>query len=419
MLLCGVMIFALSTTIFAGFKATDPYLRHYLATILGAAVLTVVFTIGFYSRRTILIGVIVLAVAVVLIIVIAAANGASLFVDQEGNVYLRWFLMLLTALGVTLLSRFRAGAIVLFATGTFLIALIQFMYENNLVFCLLLFLCAAGMMIMYRTYINNVLHSPTVQTAPGRALLASFVLCLLVGAIGTGIFYGIVRPLNPPSQDVKILTKYLSLEVMEKMGIANVRTIHDMQKEASNQTKEKTTVDKASDLKDDSQEEAQDGQDQNAEANRRQEQEEWIKYSREVLPWLIPLLIAAVIAAVIIIKILLRKKQYNAFMALEKGTRIPAMYKYFLRSLTFADVKKSPEETPFEFAKRAEPYLRDFAVDGVGISELTESFVTAKYGVRELSEKDEKNYETFYRALHVNLRKRMGNFRYVLRFLWI
>ena len=106
-------------------------------------------------------------------------------------------------------------------------------------------------------------------------------------------------------------------------------------------------------------------------------------------------------------------------MALEKGTRIPAMYKYFLRSLTFADVKKSPEENPFEFAKRAEPYLRDFAVDGVGISELTESFVTAKYGVRELSEKDEKNYETFYRALHVNLRKRMGNFRYVLRFLWI
>lgn len=413
MLLCAVMIFALTITVYAGFDATDLWREKILFLVIGTAVETVAWFLVFYSKRTIPIGAAVVVIVLIVMTVMARSGGVNPFADEAENAYFKFFLLTAVAFGVVILSRFRGGSIVLFAGGVFLIALIQFMYENSMVFSLLLFLCAAGVMIAYRNYMTNVLNSATVQVAPGRSVFMSFLMIVCVMAVAGGVFFAIVKPLDPPKQDVKILTKYMSLEILEKIGVANVTTIHDLEQNASNEQKEDMTVDKSNN-------QDTEGQDDGKAKNKNQtERQEWIKYHRDILIGVVPVLIAALIVAVILIRLYLRKRKYQKMLALDIEQRIPAFYQYFLNCFRHVGVNRHPEETPYEFSGRAAPLVRDFETGGVGLRELTETLVAAKYGLREITHEELAAYDSFYKAIFKNCRKRLGNFKYAFHFFTI
>ena len=413
MLLCGIMIFSMTITVYAGFEATDLWREKLLFLLIGTVVETLVWFLVFYNKKTIGAGAAAAVVFMIVLTAVARSNGINPFSDQADNAYLKLFLLTAAAFGVVILSRFRGGSIVLFAGGIFLIALLEFMYENSMVWPFLLFLCASGVMISYRNYITNVLHSSTVQVAVGRSVVMSLLMIVCVAALGAGVFYAIVKPLDPPKQDVRILTKYMSLEVLEKIGVADVTTIHDLEENASDNQKEDMTVEKNND-------QDTEGEDNGKALNKNQkERQEWIKYHRDLLIGGIPILIAAIIVAVILTRLRLRKWKYQKMMALEIRQRIPAFYQYFLKCFRHVGVNRHPDETPYEFAGRAAPLVRDFETEGIGLADLTETLVAAKYGLRDITEQEMASYDAFYKAVFKNCRKRLGNFKYIFHFFAI
>ena len=411
MLLCAIMTFAITITVFAGFNATDADRGKTGFLIIGTLILTVFWFLVFYSRKTIIIGVIAVVAALIVIMIAASANGVNLFADHAENAYLKYILLIVASFGVVILSRFRLGSILLFPCGIFLIALIEFMYSNKMVFSLLLFMCAAGMMIIYRNYMTNILHSVTVKIAPGRSVLMSLIMVVLVTAIAGGVFFAVVRPLNPPARDVEILTKYMSLDVLEKLGVADVRTIHDLEENANNNQKEDMTVEKNTDNED------QQNQDNGKAKSKSQiEREEWIKYHRDLLITGIPILIAAIIAAVILLRLWFRKRKYQKMKDMDLEHRIPAFYQYFLNCFRHVGIRRRPDETPYEFAARARAQTRDFDVGGVGIEALTETYVAVRYGLREITNEELDGYDVYYKHIFQSCRKRLGVMKYIVHF---
>mgnify|MGYP002621672245 CR=1 FL=1 len=414
MLLCAIMTFAITITVFAGFNATDESRNNLAFLIIGSAILTVFWFLVFYSRRTIIIGVIAVVAALVVILFAASANGVSLFTDNAENAYLKFVLLIAASFGVVILSRFQLGSILLFPCGIFLIALIEFMYSNKMVLPLLLFLCAAGMMIMYRNYITNILHSATVKIAPGRSVLMSLIMVLLVTSIAGGVFFAVVKPLNPPSRDVELLTKYMSLDVLEKLGVADVRTIHDLEENANNNQTEEMTVEKQSD-----QDDQKDKEKGKSKSKSQLEREEWIKYHRDLLITGIPVLLAAIIAAVILLRLWFRKRKYQKMKEMDLSHRIPAFYQYFLNCFRHVGINRRPDETPYEFAARAGNQTRDFDVGGVGIEALTETYVAIRYGLREITNEELDGYDVYYNHIFKSCRKRLGLIKYIICFFAI
>lgn len=425
MLLCAIMIFAASTTVFSGFHVPREQVSMYWFTALLSVAAAILLTMASYQKRTIIIG--ILAVIAILAAMTAgsAASGQNAFRDAESNPCLRYFLWVLVSLVVFLLSRFRTGSWILFGAGTLTLCLIQFLYESRHIVCMILFLAACGAMMMYREYMTNVLHSRTKTAVPGRSVLYSTLLCLMAVAVGTGIFYGVVNPLHPPKKNLQLITKVMSLEVLEKIGVATEKTIRDPNLSTSRTGDEQTTTTQKSRHKDDrikadsSRARSQDAQ-HGESPNQRSDQKgslSGIRYDHEIPFWLIVLImVICVMAAAVGIKLYLRHRWIRELIRQEDREKVKRGYLFCLKKFRQMGLKRSPGETPLEYAERTEPKLWPFREDHTGFSQLSRMFSAVAYGDVRPEETQIKELDLFFRSFYRNTRLYLGKFRYILKF---
>lgn len=425
----GILVsWSLCQIFFHGFYIAETWQENYLCSILVMGILTAGCLIGAYDKRSIKIAVPsgIVALILVLVRVQQMSQSQNAFRDQEENAGIYFLILILTSLGVFFLSRTRIGNVILFVAGSFLASTIQFLYESSEAGWLILFLCSVGAMYLYKTYQKNVRENSTVMADFRRAFLTATVAGIVILLLSIGIFYGIVKPLNPPTHDLKLITKYMSLEVLEKTGVADTHILNDTDEKTDNVNEDENDSKKKGNKEDQTEGEKskQEDQEKKDKAENPTKLDDMlnqffyaIKYiAANITPMLLIPFLIFVILAVILIKILRRKRWLKKVLEKERRDQIIEFYEFYIKKFQKMKVRKAPEETPYEFAERSAPYLREFHVENTSFTELTDAFVKARYSEENVKEEDYQRYLMFYRVFYKNCREHLGTFKYILKF---
>lgn len=425
----GILVsWGLCQIFFHGFYIAESWQGNYLCSLLVMALLTAGCLTGAYDKRSVKIavpsGIAVLILALVLVQQISQSQNA--FRDQEENAGVYFLILILTSLAVFFLSRTRIGSGILFVGGSFFASTIQFLYETSEIGWLILFLCSAGAMYLYKTYQKNVRENSTVKADFRRAFLTATVACIVILLLSSGIFFGIVKPLDPPTRDLKLITKYMSLEVLEKTGVADTHILNDTDEKTDNVNEEENDSKKKGDKENQTEGEKskQEDQEQKDKKENPTKLDDMlnqffyaIKYiAAKITPMLLIPFLILLILAVILTKILLRKRWLKKVMEKERRNQIIEFYEFYIKRFQKMKVRKAPEETPYEFAERSAPYLREFHAENTSFADLTDIFVKARYSEADVEEDDYQRYLMFYQGFYKNCREYLGTFKYILKF---
>jgi hypothetical protein len=428
-LLLVVMACCFARTALSGFY-TPAYLYGNIGLlIIMSASLCALLLFGAYSKRSVVITIIAFAVCFVAFIILVRASGAgNVFADTERNPYLYFVLVALTSVGVFLLSRTKVGCIALFAAGAVVLCMVRFLYEVDHLIEFMLFLLAAGTMYIYRNDRGSVLSSRAIRPVFGHTTATGAVLCVLVIGMGCGIFFGIVKPLDPPARDLKLITKYLSLPTLEKIGVAELTEMPD-DNLSSNKTSDEEQSAKAdgdkpedtpSDADKDSDQDTEDKTNPLALDSSRNPFFKVIDYLAEKLGiFTIPIIIAVIIAALIFGKLYRRRRWLALLSARSCDEQVREMYSYYMKKLGFIKVRKPPEDTLFEFAERTRPILERFDAPEASFRDLTDIYIKSCYGTESATGEEVAKYRRFHDKFYANCRAYLGGFGYTIRFFRI
>ena len=428
-LLCTVLIFAAATTVYSGFYVPVDQIRQYAVTAGVAFALVLLLTIASYNKMSIVIGIIAFVLGFAGLIAAAVVSGSNLFADSEDNPFMRYLIIAVCAVIIFLLTRFRVGAVLLFPAGVIALCMTEFMYESRHLACLFLFLTASCMMVIYRNYMHNVLHSRTIKSAQFSAVFFALILSLLVAGAGSGIYYGIVTALNPQARELKLITKHLSLDVMERIGVTDIEVIEDPdllteEKDEMDETTQQEAEEEDEDLNGSTSEAEGDEGDSGSAMDRLNKiltgPFAAIRYDWGVPLWVIyTVLVILVIAAAITTKLLLRRRRYRKMLKQSPEERVKAMYLFYLKKFRQLKVRAIVGETPMEYAARNEKRLACFTAQGaqtVDFTELTRILVRTEYGGITPTLADTTQFETFYRRFYRNCREYLGRVQYIFKF---
>lgn len=426
-ILCVLISFALCTAVFRGFYISEQLQGNHAVTAGALTVLALLCYAGGYSRKSIFAaaGAGIAAAVAVLLLLQSRYDMSDGFRDTESNPYLYVIIMIVTALAVYFLTRTRTGTGILFAAGAFTMAALQFLYETVPLYVVILFLLSCGIMYIFKNYQKNVLASETVKTAFGRTFAISAAVCLVILLVAGGVFYGIVKPLDPPAKELKLITNYKALEVLEKTGIADIHTIFDSDELTDNTDDEEKDSNDTGEESDDS-EGDNEARENDARKNRNVPSAldpsknpllYAIRYKYNIRPWMvfIPLLLLLVIAAVLL-KLYMRKRWLKKTLMKPVNQQITDMYHYYLKRFGRMGIKRRIGETPYEFAENNRNSIQIFRTDASDFGTLTDIFVRAKYGVEEIPEEDHKRYLDFHKMFYKCCMKHLGRFKYILNF---
>lgn len=184
-------------------------------------VVTALFAVS-YSRRTLKTGIPLLIAAGVMALLLSIQNGVSLLEsdDADANAGLFYLILIVTAVIVCPLSRQPAGAAFIgvfgsLANGWFAILKYPF---SNLAF--LVFLLSAAMLFMLAQYNWTMRSVSSVQSSFRPMLAVILAVAVLTVAAAAGLYYAVIRPLNPPTQKIQVIERIVSLEVLDQIGIS-------------------------------------------------------------------------------------------------------------------------------------------------------------------------------------------------------
>lgn len=428
-LVCCVMSWSLAQMCFLGFyvEAEQQYNAPLLFAIV--VVLNVILWLVSFGKRTMAGGVAGFLAAIVLALVYLRVSGNMLtaFTDtaDETNPYIYYMICFVVIVGVWLLAATWRGTLVLMAAGALVSALIQYLYHNNQVLWLLLFLAACMVGLALKNYQKQVLHHGNQRISFGRTALVALVCVAVALVIGCGAFYGIVSPLNPPARKIELFTHDMSQTVLDRVGLASEAKVLDPNL-TSDETAEVAGAGGSSSQTPDSSEGGTSGDDieedaeqDNARNSYDPVEEPEVDTIRYDLPhqtlWNTILALAILIAAAIVLKVLSHRFWLKRIQQKPLKEQISAMYHLFLRKFRQIKEGKNIEETPCEYASRAGVNLASFVTPQADFHEITDIFVRSGYGTDEVSAEDYRKYVDYYRNIFRCLRRYLG-LRWIIKF---
>ena len=163
-LLCLIMTVCLALNVLQGFYLPDNIQTNVAAFIAFGFVCTLLFYLFGYNKKTIILG--IAAVIILAIAGIFALQGSNILqlegAELEQAIPYFYIVTFFCSMFVYLLSRRKAGAIILAALGLVIICAVVFMQFEHFLPAYILYIAAAICMCFYRNYRINVVECSTV-----------------------------------------------------------------------------------------------------------------------------------------------------------------------------------------------------------------------------------------------------------------
>lgn len=225
-LLCGVAALCLVQTVCSGFELVDGFYSGAIPVLAISLGLGLLFQLLSYHRWAtglgIAAGVLLFLEAMVLC---RAVN--PLQNEQESSLLIFWLTELVTALLVFLLSRSRAGSIGLFLLGNLLGAGAHFLQFPAPGWAYVLFLPACGGLYLYRSCGAAVRRAVLGKIQAGRYVVQLVSLALAALLLAGAGYWALIRPLDPPTQELRLIQRLRSMELLQVLGVSSVKTVLD------------------------------------------------------------------------------------------------------------------------------------------------------------------------------------------------
>ena len=395
-----------------------------LAVLFSAGVLVYCFS-GNYNRQTMILFSILFVFIVVGMFLALRSKGTDIVdaKDSSTSIYIYYIAAIVIPALVFLLSRTRPGLAVLFLAGVYLYALNAFLNFETKPWCLVLFMLASIIMYLMRRYRIMIIRSRTKEPAFGQFAGSTAGTVIVSVLLGTALFFGVIRPLAPPTMDLRVIAKYLSYQILEMIGVTQQYQQPDLNSESdmNNDQQKDTSQKEETEEKTDEETQAEEGNDLerlDTGSNRDKEQRRAVSWEHS------PVLLAALIAAGIILaivsafllKLLRRKKQMERLQLGDARQQIVDTYRFCLGRFEKIGLSRPAQYTELEYADSCSDRLAPYLEDTVSLEEMTDLFLEARYKGIPVSEEDAARFAEIYPAFLRNYRRLHGNLRYAARF---
>lgn len=397
--------------------------------ILCAAVIAVLVLLS-YSKVTTILSVVLVIIGIVAVLClsyIGQVKGFTENADPETNTRLWYLVAALCAALVYLLSRTRFTSWLLLILGSLCIAYFAILEYTVYLWGALLFLFSMGAWLCFLGYRKSMLKYSAVRTAFAPMAAWAMGVALLCLAVGSLLWWGIIRPIQPPTQDLVLLTDYLKMELLEQLGLIDETELYDSSTFSSwlNENLTHTTNEQQEVEDSDTQkqvggaQEAAHEEEEDAEIDLPVTQQDgtahWIRYSGLSLVQMILIgVLIALLAAILLTLFLLRRRIWYRIKTkdMDDGAYIDFFFPWFLARFRRLKLPRPMGESPVEYAQRVEASTRFLEDTGVTWQELSEVFSRLVYGGRPPLPGDREKFEQFYKGFYRCCRRQF-------RFAWL
>lgn len=408
-LLGGLATLSLVLTVCSGFELAEGFYSRALPVLAISLGLGLLFQLLSYHKWAtglgIAAGVLLFLEAMVLC---RAVN--PLQNEQESSLLIFWLTELVTALLVFLLSRSRAGSIGLFLLGNLLGAGAHFLQFPAPGWAYVLFLTACGGLYLYRAYGAAVRRAVLGRVRAGQQLSQLLALTLAALLLAGAGYWALIRPLDPPTQDLRLIQRLRSMELLQVLGVSSVKTVLDPSLSASappDRTEFGSPPPETPpepELPEVTPPSAPEETPEPAEAASPVNYPPRTHLSRLWLLCLIPAAIALAFA--------LRDWHWRRFRkrlcAMEHGEALLRGYPVLLKKLGRAGLVRNKTQTLTEFSAESAAALDAFP----GFQEATALYQQVLYGASPVSDAEYMEFDNLLTAFRRDLRRELGTIKY-------
>ena len=420
-LLCLGMAACMTEVLCSGFIIEEGAYCSTVMIVAFSAVIQVLFQLISYRRSFVVIGIIagvLLTAAAVIIIKVTQ----PFFVEGSDSRLIFTLIFLAASLLVFLLSRTRAGTVALFLLGTITCAGAYFLQFPTRLWSFWLFEIAVFAMFFFRVYTASLLKADLGKVRTGAYMLQMGVVCIAAFVIAGGIYFGAVRPLNPPTQELKLITRLQSMALLEVLGVSDTKVIFDSEL-ASQQTPDTTEF--SSDTGNEQNESIGEAPQQDLPQNDGKNLPDYISDIQQTLDtvnygvfrtnyiWLL-LLIPPMIIVSYALRVIFRKRWHHRVQSLPKEDAAANYYSFFLKCFKRMGMQRQSCHTLQEYAENNELQLQAFSAGDVSFSSLTDTYEKIFYGGGSITVKEHTQFVDYYSSFYVNLRRELGGLKYFL-----
>ena len=429
-LLCLVIAIGLGYINCGAFFVDASLQNSPVALALSCAVPLVLLFAAAFSTRTIVPGAIATAVVLVIAIIAAGAIGgsANIFDDTAGNPVVFIIVMFLSSAATFLLTRKRWMPRAFFLVAVLDMAFVEFMYKDGHWAALVAVIIAAGAMAVYRNYRANLREASSTKVSFTAAFSVGTVFSVVLAALACALFFGVIAPLNPPAQEIKIFTRYVNYEQVEMTGVGDTALTQDPDKASA------TTTDQTQDSTDDS-----DGDNENdvnatmkpsdapSDGSQADQSDQGDNVLQQMFNYLMEnpplmalfiLLVLVVLALPFVIKQMLRRRWLAKTCSLPPDQAMKRFFMFFMRKFRILKVRKHDEQTLAEFVDATKGTLEPFANNdrNVEFADVARIYSKVVYGHAQPSEDEMTQVESFYKGFRRAFAELSGKLKYCLRY---
>ena len=392
---------------FSAFMIRESYMTNYLlVAVVTTLVMAVMFVIGYNKRNTIIGGAGWAVFLIGWIIYLRANDLINLKEGADETIPAFWSIVIFGSALIYLLTRSRK---ILFGAFKFL----EYPVSVPGLFILII---AIILEILYLVYKDSLLTADYGNYTIRHFLEQSIAIVTVVVMLASGVFYGIVKPLDPPTRDLKLITKLMSFDILELLGVASTQEVKDPNQGDEDQDEEKPPEEKEEEQKKDEenqQNESDDPKESDEKINAKTISYEKKNYTIIIVTALIVLLLALPF----VIKYALRKRRRRRLNGLDASNQAAFVYDFFLDRLNKLGVGKADSLTILEFVEQQEAVLENFtAEDGTTFEEITELYNYHLYSKTPVKPEDAKKFRAIYDSFYKNAKSFAGTWKYIRKF---
>ena len=434
-----VLALVLGYAVLSGFESTLVMRTNVglMALVIGGLLL--ILYAGGWSRGArvaSIVGAIVYAVAAMAVALFLTAPEALPFADGtvndvEGNHAIFVIVLVVVGLLVYLLSRSRAGALVLAFLSVFTCGVVQYLFpewisEEGGFVVFVTCLVVSVMLVIYRRYVIGVTKTDHhARLAFAQTFAFGLGVCVITAGVAAALFALVIMPLNLSTPVLKPFEHRIIPPIVDYTGAYDEYLVEnpDVFTSLLNE-KEDATSQNASggSVPDEEQTETSSSPlMQFLQSMTIFSEDDWtesfdpVSYDRLQIgiPIALVLVIVALLVLVILRDVRLKRLRENPY-----AERVVFLYDFLLSRLKCLKLGKPETSTPLEFAfdsrKKLVPFTRK--TGKVDLVEVTLIYQRAVYGAEEISAEDYAKVERYYRAFFNNAHRYMGTPRWLVQF---
>ena len=403
---------------FSAFMIRESYMTNYLlVAVVTTLVMAVMFVIGYNKRNTIIGGAGWAVFLIGWIIYLRANDLINLEDGADETIPAFWSIVLFGSALIYLLTRSRKILFGAAPIGLLFCAAFKFLEYPVSVPGLFILIIAIILEILYLVYKDSLLTADYGNYTIRHFLEQSIAIVTVVVMLSSGVFYGIVKPLDPPTRDLKLITKLMSFDILELLGVASAQEVKDPNQGDEDQDEEEPPEEK--------EEEKDDEENEQDEEENKQESDEKISAQtmsyneKDYTVYWVTALIILLLAAPFVIKYVLRSRRRRRLNGLDASNQAAFVYDFFLDRLKKLGVGKADSQTILEYAEQQEGVLENFtAEDGTTFEEMTELYNYHLYSKLPIKTEDAAKFVAMYDSFYKNAKAFVGTWRYIRKF-WV